>query len=51
MAKYKIAFSGFAYVEADSFVAAGELFENDEVDYMETQLDSIEEVDEFLVRL
>lgn len=51
MAKYKVAFSGFAYVEADDEEEAKELFQNDEADYMETEIDSAEEVDEFFVRL
>ena len=36
---------------ASFLTEAAELFENDEVDYMETQIDSVEEVDEFSVRL
>lgn len=49
--KYKVNFSGFAYVEAESEQEAKELFQNDEVEYMETEIDSTEEVDEFIIRL
>lgn len=50
--KYKVNFSGFAYVEADSEEEAREkvLYE-DEAIYSETQVDNIEEVDEFEVNL
>ena len=50
--KYKVNFSGFAYVEADSEEEAREkvLYENDAI-YSETQVDNIEEVDEFEVSL
>ena len=49
--KYKVNFSGFAYVEAESEQDAKELFQNDEVEYMETEIDSTVEVAEFFVRL
>lgn len=50
--KYKIFYTGFAYVEADSEEEAREklLYENDAI-YSETQVDNIEEVDEFEVNL
>lgn len=50
--KYKVNFSGFAYVEADSEEEAREkvLYEDDAI-YSETQVDNIEEVDEFEVSL
>lgn len=50
--KYKVNFSGFAYVEADSEEEAREkiLYEDDAI-YSETQVDNIEEVDEFEVNL
>lgn len=50
--KYKVNFSGFAYVEADSKEEAREkvLYEDDAI-YSETQVDNIEEVDEFEVNL
>lgn len=49
--KYKISFSGFAYVEADNPQEAEELFLNDEPVYKETEIDSTEEVDDFFIRL
>lgn len=49
--KYKVNFSGFAYVEAENEQDAKELFQNDEVEYMETEIDSAVEVDEFFVRM
>lgn len=50
--KYKVNFSGFAYVEADSEEEAREkvLYKDDAI-YSETQVDNIEEVDEFEVNL
>lgn len=50
--KYKVNFSGFAYVKADSEEEAREkvLYEDDAI-YSETQVDNIEEVDEFEVIL
>ena len=50
--KYKVNFSGFAYAEADSEEEAREkvLYEDDAI-YSETQVDNIEEVDEFEVNL
>lgn len=50
--KYKVFYTGFAYVEADSEEEAREkvLYE-DEAIYSETQVDNIEEVDEFEVNL
>ena len=47
--RYKVKFSGFAYVEADSADEAEECFDNDEVAYKETSVDSIEEVDDFVM--
>ena len=49
--KYKVNFSGFAYVEADNLQEAEELFLNDEVVYAETEIASAEEVDDFSIRL
>lgn len=51
MKKYKVSFSGFAYVEADSPEEAEELFheEGTAVVYSEYQADSVEEVDDFVV--
>lgn len=50
--KYKVFYTGFAYVEADSKEEAREkvLYEDDAI-YSETQVDNIEEVDEFEVNL
>lgn len=50
--KYKVNFSGFAYVEADSEEEAREkvLYEDDAI-YSETQVDNIKEVDELEVIL
>ena len=50
--KYKVNFSGFAYVKADSEEKAREnvLYENDAI-YSETQVDNIEEIEEFEVKI
>lgn len=50
MAKYKVHFSGFAYVEADNEVAAAEDYDLESI-YEEKQVDAVEEADEFSVRL
>lgn len=50
MAKYKVCYSGFAYVEADSVEEAEDDYEFGSV-YEERQVDMIEEVDEFFVSL
>ena len=47
MAKYKIEFSGFAYVEADSKEEAHEAWLNDECIYLETGVNDISEIEEF----
>lgn len=49
MAKYKICYSGFAYIEADSEEEAMEDYE-DFAAYEERHIDSVEEVDEFTIR-
>ena len=49
MAKYKVYFSGFAYVEADSEEDAVEIYHDGYTDYEEQQVDEVEEVDEFVV--
>ena len=50
MKKYKVSFSGFAYLVAESPEEAEELFNDDgAVIYSECQPDSVEEVDEFVV--
>lgn len=50
--KYKVFYTGFAYIETDSKEEAREkvLWEDDTI-YSETQVDNIEEVDEFEVIL
>lgn len=47
--RYKVKFSGFAYIEADSEDETEERFDDDEFAYKETSIDSIEEVDDFVV--
>lgn len=49
--KYKVAFDGFAYVEAETPEEAKELFRNDEVVYMETEISGVDLLDEFFVML
>lgn len=48
MAKYKVYYSGYAYVEADSIEEAAECYEYDNV-YEEWAVDGVEEVDDFCV--
>lgn len=48
MAKYKVYYSGFAYVEADSEEEAMEDYEDFNV-YEERQIEEVEEVDDFIV--
>lgn len=50
--KYKVTFSGFRYVEADSPEEAEEkaMYDNESI-YSEESVDMIEEVDEFTVCL
>lgn len=50
MAKYKVYYSGFAYVEADSVEEAREIYSYDSV-YEECNVDGVEEVDEFFVNI
>lgn len=50
MAKYKVNYTGFAYVEADSPEEAEDIYEHFSV-YEEKQVGDIEEVDEFIVEL
>lgn len=51
MAKYKVRFSGFAYVEADDKEEAQDVFQDEEEMYKETDIDSVEEVDEFTITM
>lgn len=48
MAKYKVSYSGFAYIEADSPEVAEEDYEFGAV-YEEKQVNSVEEVEELKV--
>lgn len=47
MAMYKVCYSGFAYVEADTPKEAEDNYDCNDVVYEERQTDSIEEVDDF----
>lgn len=50
MKKFKILFSGFSYVEANSPEEAENLFDDDGTRiYSECQVDRVEEVDDFVV--
>ena len=51
MAKYKISFSGFAYVEANSEEDAIEMFDDDLDIFREQRIDAVTEVDEFTVEV
>lgn len=50
MPKYKVCFSGFAYVEADNEEDAADGYDFGSV-YEETEVTSVEEVDEFVITL
>lgn len=50
MAKFKIVFKGFAYVEADDEEEAQEKFEDEDYAFCEYGVETVEEVDEFTVR-
>lgn len=49
--KYKVNYSGFCYVEADSEAEAEELFVEELYAYEEHEVTSVEEVEDFLVEL
>ena len=51
MAKYKVCYEGFAYVEADSEEEARELFDDEDFAYREQEVTEITEVDDFLVTI
>ena len=51
MAKYKVSYSGFVYVEADTSEEAEEKAFDEEEIYSEKQVDAVIEVDEFVVEL
>jgi hypothetical protein len=47
--KYKVSYSGFAYVEADDEDEAQMAYEDHDTIYAEEWIEAIEEVDEFTV--
>lgn len=49
--KYKVNFSGFAYVEANSQKEAKNNFITDDIVYSEQCIDSVEEIDDFAVEV
>lgn len=49
--KYKVSFSGFHYVEADSPEQAKLKADHEDTVYSESQVDSVEEVEDFYVYL
>lgn len=49
--KYKVTFSGYAYVEAENEREAENKYWNDEYGYREEEVDEVVEVDEFIVVL
>ena len=50
MAKFKVAFKGFAYIEADDVEEATEKFDDEDYSFCEYGIETVEEVDEFVVR-
>lgn len=51
MKKYKVEYSGFAYVYADDPQDAEENFDRDYAEYDEYGVDSVQEVDDFVVEV
>lgn len=51
MAKYRVNYSGFVYVEADSQEDALEAYFDGDTIYEESGVDSVEEIDEFDVEM
>ena len=49
--KFKVNFSGFAYVEANNKNEVIEKYKYDDNDYRESGVDSVEEVDDFIIEL
>lgn len=49
MAKYKVCFSGYAYVEASNEDFAILAYEEGDTVYEDVGVDSVEEVDDFIV--
>ena len=51
MAKWKVEFSGFAYVEADNKEEAAEMYKDEDFVYQESAVTSVEQVGEFTVQM
>lgn len=51
MAKYKVCYSGYAYVEAGTDVEAREKYFDDQVIYEDMSVDVVVEIDEFGVEV
>ena len=51
MAKYKVCYSGYAYVEADDPDNAIDAYYEEVAYFEEKTVDSVEEVEEFIVEL
>ena len=50
--KYKVNYSGFTYIEADSKEEALELYQGeDKLAYSEQEVVSVEEVDDFVIEM
>ena len=47
MAKYKIEFSGFAYVDAETEEEARDKWSDEDITYSEMEMDEVYEVDSF----
>lgn len=51
MKKYKVEYSGFAYIEADNKQDAEENFDLDNAIFAEWGVDAVQEVDDFTVEV
>lgn len=51
MPKYKVSYSGFAYVEADSPEEAEKKYNYEEHVYEENCIESVEKIDDFVITL
>ena len=51
MAKWRINYEGFAFIEADTMEEAREMFENGETVYEETEQDEPIEIGEFEIEI
>lgn len=49
--KYKVNFSGFAYIEANDEKEAKDKFGCEDIEYEEYSIDNVEEVDDFVVNI